>query len=71
MNTRREFLGGCAALVALIAAPEAVAGRRRRAPRVSCPHDGCRHHRVGGQAPGLCGLSLTGGRIAYADEVLP
>lgn len=56
--TRRDLLGlGCAA-IALAVAPEAEArGLARVAPRLTCPHAGCRHHRP--RDGGTCGLALT------------
>ena len=68
MTSRRSVLTGCAALVA----SPALAGvrRARPAPRLSCPHPGCRHHRRDGDGPGRCGLALRA-RAAYPDEVLP
>jgi len=68
--TRRTLLrGGCLTAVLLSMPRGAAAGllddldprwmpTHGVAPRVGCPHDGCRHHRaVDG---GFCGLSLGG-----------
>lgn len=64
---RRQLLGlGCAAFAALSASP-AHAGVHELlpdlfpapAPRRTCPHTLCRHHRPGTETPGRCGLSLN------------
>ncbi len=71
MSTRRQFLGhGCAALLlATMPATAEAALRPEWAPRLSCPHAGCRHHRpVNG---GTCGFALRGGRVLLPDEPLP
>lgn len=53
--TRRDVFGlGCAALAALAVPTDAEA--RPSAPRVTCPHAGCRHHRPAGG--GTCALSI-------------
>jgi hypothetical protein len=63
--TRRELLVGGCGLAAVLAVPlDADAGllRATPAPRHTCPHTGCRHHRPEGE--GICALSLHG-------EVIP
>jgi len=74
MKSRREvILQGCAAVVmATLAArstPAQAGGTRSWAPRIRCPHVGCRHHRpVGG---GTCGFVLRGAQAVLPDEPLP
>ncbi len=72
MTSRRAFIGGGCAAAFLAALPTtAEAGRRAKpAPRVTCPHSGCRHFRPVNEAPGICGLSIRG-EVAYPDEELP
>ncbi len=67
---RRRLLQGCAALaLTAFGAPSAEAARTR-APRVTCTHTGCRHHRPAPDRVGLCGLALRG-PAALPDEALP
>jgi len=70
MTTRRTFLrGGCAAAALSVSAPaDAARASRRTAPRLDCGPTGCRHHRPGDRAPGICGLAL---RWPAAGEVGP
>jgi len=72
MTTRRNFLVGGCALAALLAAPgaEAAFPHATRAPRVTCPHSGCRHHRPGADGAGRCALSLRAEAV-YPEEELP
>lgn len=70
-SRRTVLFGGCAAAVVAgvgLALPgEAQAAPSDWAPRRTCPHDGCRHWRPGGDgtpgsagdAPGYCALALT------------
>lgn len=71
MTTRRQVLThGCAALLlaSLPATAHAALGPEW-APRLRCPHAGCRHHRpVGG---GTCGFALRGAPVLLPDEPLP
>jgi hypothetical protein len=66
-SRRRVLLGGCgfvAALAATAALPmdaEAALRRAPPAPRHRCPHHGCRHFRLDGEAEdGTCALSIHG-----------
>lgn len=71
--TRRSVLSGCAALFAALAVSldgDADAAPARRAPRASCPHKYCRHHRPEPDGIGICGLSLRG-PVVGPIEVLP
>ena len=72
VTSRRALLtGGCAAAAALIAPATAHALRLRPpAPRVSCPHEGCRHHRPDAPGPGLCAFSLRA-EAAYRGDAHP
>ncbi|MBW1879295.1 MAG: hypothetical protein JRJ84_13110 [Deltaproteobacteria bacterium] len=72
MTTRRAFLVSGCALAALLAAPGANAAFpwALRAPRVTCPHTGCRYHRPGSGGAGLCALSLRS-QAVYPEEELP
>ncbi len=66
---RRAFIGaGCAALL-LASLPAEAARDPRPAPRLRCPHAGCRHHRPA--RGGTCAFALRGGAAVLPDEPLP
>lgn len=58
-SRRGVILGGCA-ILALLTTPRAEAASGSPAPRATCPHVHCRHHRPLGETEGLCALSLNG-----------
>ncbi len=69
--SRRALIQGCAAIaLATLSEPAWALPAPVRAPRRTCHHTGCRHHRPDGDTSGLCGLSLRGPAVLQNEETL-